>query len=157
MRTVLALLLVALVLPACNKNAPKLPPQVAGAKYGADILHAVRVGQETVMTLAKTQPNVMTPQLSDKIMNGIEHQLMPVVDRLRAALVTLDAATSLDFKKLQAAEVDKLAKEVAALATSVFKVEGTPQFVSSVADLGLDVVNLVRALQVEMERIRNGS
>lgn len=138
---------------ACGPKSINMPPQVAVAQYGAKVLQSVREGQETVITLNKTQPTVMTEARTRQVLDAIKNQVIPSAEKLRAALVAYDAASSIDFKKLQAAEVAKLATEVAGFARAAFKLDVPQPLMSGLEDLALNIINLTDAIRYEMSKV----
>lgn len=139
--------------PACGGVKANVAPPVLVANYGTDVLSAVRLGQETVIGLNKTQPAVMTDARTRAVLDKVI-LIVPVAERLKAALIAYDAATNLDFRKLQAEEVKKLAAEVAALATAAFRVDVPQPLANGLADLAMNVVNITTAIRIEVEKFK---
>lgn len=152
MKTFIIGLLLLVISPACAHNS-NVTPQVRVAQFGTDVLRAVREAQESIIALNKNNPAVMTDAKTKQVLDGIMKITGPA-EKLSDALKAYDAATTLDFRRLQAQEIYNLAAQVAALASAAFKVDLPDPMVKGVADIALNIINITRAIQIEMDKIR---
>jgi gamma-glutamyl:cysteine ligase YbdK (ATP-grasp superfamily) len=153
---IFALGLTLLVLaPACSQNPDTVTtPQAKVAHYAADVLEAVRSGQETVIALNKTDPSVMTTERTRDILDRIK-QLAAAGEKLRDVLVAYDTATTLDFRTQKAAEIKTLLDTINTLASTAFKQEGLPDStIQQLAQFAVNIVTLTNTIKAEVEKLR---
>jgi hypothetical protein len=129
-------------------------PQAKVAHYAADVLEAVRAGQETVISLNKSQPTVMTDATTRATLDRIK-ELAASGTKLRDALVSYDAATTLDFRTTKAEEIRTLITTVNSLAAAAFKNQGLPQpLLEQLAQFAVNIVTLTQSVSAEVEKLR---
>jgi hypothetical protein len=144
-----------LFVPGCARNPDTVTtPQAKIAHYGADVLEAVRTGQETVIAANKSQPTVMTDEATRATLDRIK-ALTETGTKFRDALIAYDAATTLDFRAQKAAEVKALIEQVNTLAAAAFKAPTLPSaLVEQLAQFAVNIVTLTRTVSAEVEKLR---
>lgn len=142
-----------LTIAACGPTGVNTTPAIQVAEYGVKVQQAVRAGQESVIALNKQDPNFMTDATTRKVLDGVD-KVTAASQKLHDALLTYDKATSLDFKKLKAEEVNQLADEVAKLAGAAFNVGNTGPLGARLAQLASSIISAVEAVKLQLARVK---
>jgi hypothetical protein len=146
-------LVTATLVTACAGNPSPNLPQTQVAEYGTKVMMAVRTGQETVIALNTSNPQVMTDATTRLILDKIL-LVNGVAQRLKDALVAYDAATTISFRTQKVEEIRELVAQVITLSNSAFTTSIPGAFGQQLASLGVNIVNAAQAVKAEVEKLR---